>query len=350
MNVGIVGLPGAGKTTIFNALTGLRADTGYGGKGRDHMGTIKVPDPRVDTLTAMHESKRSVYAEIVFTDAVGRPEGSRPGGGLDPQVIQGMQGCDALVVVLRAFANPALAEAPEPLRDRSRFLTELILSDLGPLENRRRRIEKEAGRSREKALLERCIAHLEAERPISSLTLNEEERGQLAGFGLLSAKPLLYLLNQEEAEFPQGVPAPLQAAAQAEGYTLMGISAKIEMDIAELEPAEQIEFLRPLGVEQSARDRFVRSAYAMLDLISFLTTGKDESRAWPIRRGTTAQKAAGKIHSDIERGFIRAEVIAYDSLVALGGEKQARDAGKLRLEGKEYLVKDGDVITFRFNV
>ena len=349
MKVGIVGPAGSGKTTIFNALTGLRADTGPGGASRAHMGTIKVPDARIDRLAEMHRSRRKVYAEIVFTDVAARGGGG-PGGGLDPQTVAAMRDCDALVVVLRAFAHPVLPEPPDPLRERRAFFTELVLSDLLPLENRLGRIAKDAGRRAEAALLERCIAHLENERPIASLALTPEEQAQLAGFGLLSAKPLLYLLNQDEADFPAGIPAPVQEAAAAEGFDLLAISGKIEMDIAELEPEEQTEFLQALGTESSARDRFVRHAYAMLNLISFLTTGEDESRAWPIRKGTTAQQAAGKIHSDIERGFIRAEVCPYTELVALGGEKQARDAGKLRLEGKTYVVADGDVINFRFNV
>ncbi len=350
MKVGIAGPPSAGKTTIFNALTGLRADTGAGGKSRANVGTIKVPDPRIDRLAAMHASRKKVLAEIVFTDAAARPEGVRPGSGLDPQVIAAMRDCDALVVVLRDFENPLLTAPREPLRERSDFLVELILSDLGPLENRRQRIAKEHGRAQERALVDRCIAHLESEQPLSALALSPEEWQQLAGFGFLSSKPLLYLLNQEEGDFPAGIPAPLSEAAAAGGFELMPISGKIEMDIAELAPEEQAEFLEALGAQASARDRFVRQAYAMLELISFLTTGEDESRAWTIRAGTTAQKAAGKIHSDIERGFIRAEVASYDELVALGGEKQARDAGKLRLEGKEYMVRDGDVINFRFNV
>jgi ribosome-binding ATPase YchF (GTP1/OBG family) len=271
--------------------------------------------------------------------------------GLSGAVIQAMQGCDALVVVLRAFANPLLAEEADPLRELRTVQAELILSDLGPLENRRERLKKEAGRPGEKALLERCIAHLEDERPLAALALGEEERGLLAGFALLSGKPVLYLLNQGEQDYDGEIPVAFATALGGVGaVAALAISGKIEMDIAELPPAEQPEFLAAMGLAGSARDRFVRRAYGLLELISFLTTGEDESRAWPIRRGTPAVRAAGKVHSDIERGFIRAEVIAYDALVALGGEKKAREAGKLRLEGKDYVVQDGDVITFRFNV
>ena len=183
-----------------------------------------------------------------------------------------------------------------------------------------------------------------------ALTLDNSETTLLSGFGLLTAKPVLVLLNQEEADFAGGLPGPAAAAAEAAELELMAISGKLEMDIAELPPEEQGEYLEALGISASARDRFVQRAYALLDLISFLTTGEDESRAWPITRGTTALKAAGKVHSDIARGFIRAETIAYDDLLALGSEKKARDAGKMRAEGKEYVVHDGDVINFRFNV
>jgi GTP-binding protein YchF len=350
MKVGIVGFPGAGKTTIFNALTGLAAETGLGGKVRENTGVIKVPDERVALLAELHHSKKQVLAEIVFVDVAAPPDAQQRGGGLPLQVLQAMQGCEALVLVLRGFPNPMLEAPPHPVRELADFRAELILSDLGPLENRRERIRKEAGKERERALMEKCIAHIESEQPIAALALDTAEQQQLSGFGLLTAKPLLCLLNQDEADFPNGIPQPLAEAAAAQGLELMGISGKLEMDIAELPPEEQGEFLAAMGIAASARDRFVQRAYAMLELISFLTTGEDESRAWPIRRGTTALRAAGKVHSDIERGFIRAETIPYDDLIALGSEKKAREAGKMRSEGKEYVVRDGDVITFRFNV
>jgi GTP-binding protein YchF len=352
MKVGIVGFAGAGKTTIFNALTGLHAQTGLGGKTRENMGAIKVPDERVDKLAALHASKKKVYAEISFVDVAARPEGAPAPkkGGLDAAVLAAMRECEALVIVLRGFANPLLVEPPNPGKDLDAFRAELILTDLAPLENRRERMKKEPGREGEKALVERCLQHLETEQPLTTLTLGLEEQRLLAGFGLLTLKPLLGLLNQEEADLAGGLPPALEKQAQAAGLDLLAISGKIEMDIAELPLAEQPEFLKALGIAASARDRFIQRAYAKLELISFLTTGPDESRAWPIKRGTTAQRAASRIHSDIERGFIRAEVIPCAELIALGGEKHAREAGKLRLEGKEYVVQDGDVIEFRFNV
>lgn len=348
MKIGIVGYPGAGKTTIFNALTGLRAETGPGGRVRENMGAIKVPDARIDRLAEMHHSKKRVYAEVVFVDVAVGSQSRSARVGLPPSVIQAMQGCDALVLVLRAFANPALADAPNPIMELNDLQAELILSDMGPLESRLEKLQKEPGRPGEKELLTKCLAHLETNAPLVSLGFTPEELAPLAGFALLSNKPALYLLNQEEDDFTGEIPAEIAAACG--DYPAMAISGKIEMDIGELAPEEQPAFLEAMGLEQPARDRFVQAAYGLLDLISFLTTGEDESRAWPIQRGSKAARAAGKIHSDIERGFIRAEVIAYDELIALGGEKQARDAGKLRSEGKEYFVQDGDVITFRFNV
>ncbi len=350
MKVGIVGFPGSGKTTIFNALTGLAAETGLGGKTRENTGVIKVPDERVERLAELHRSKKKVLAEIVFVDVAAPPDTRQRGGGLPPQVLQAMQGCEALVAVLRGFASPMIEAPPDPVRELADFRAELILSDLGPLENRRERIRKDAEKAKERALIEKCIAHLESEQPISSLGLDPAEEQQLSGFGLLTAKPLLCLLNQDEADFSDGLPAPLAAAAAAQGLELMAISGKLEMDIAELPSQEQEEFLAAMGIATLARDRFVQSAYAMLELISFLTTGEDESRAWPIRRGTSAVRAASKIHSDIERGFIRAETIPYADLIELGSDKAAREAGRMRSEGKEYIIQDGDVINFRFNV
>ncbi|MCZ6646285.1 MAG: DUF933 domain-containing protein [SAR324 cluster bacterium] len=350
MKAGIVGFNGSGKTTIFNALTGLRAETGPGGKARENTGIIKVPDSRVAELAVQHNSKKQVLAEVQFLDVATPQTGRELGGGLPAQVLGAMQGCDALVVVLRGFANPNLEAPPQPSRELNNFRAELILSDLAPLENRLERIKKEADKARERSLIEKCIAHLEAERPMYSLALNSAETQTLSGFSMLTSKPMLLLLNQEEDDFAGGLPEDISAAARGEGLELMAISGKLEMDIAGLPPQEQQEFLAAMDITASARDRFVQRAYSLLELISFLTTGEDESRAWPIRQGTTALKAAGKIHSDIARGFIRAETIAYEHLIALGSEKKARDAGKMRAEGKEYIVQDGDVINFRFNV
>ncbi len=347
MKIGIVGLPGSGRTTIFNALSGLQVATGPGGKARESAGAIKVPDSRIDTLAHMYRSKKKVFAEVIFVD-VGTGGGKTTG--LPTQALQAIAQCEALVLVLRGFENPALGRPPDPVRELADLKAELILADLGPLENRRTRLVKDPGAPREKELIEKCIAHLEGERMLADLPLDAAEQRLLSGFPFLSAKPSLWLLNRPEAELAADLPAELAALARAEGREVLAIGGQTEMEIAALPPEEQGEFREALGIATSARDRFVQSAYALLELVTFLTTGEDESRAWPIHRGTTALRAAGKVHSDIERGFIRAEVIAFDELVALGGEKQAREVGKLRLEGKEYLVRDGDVVNFRFNV
>jgi GTP-binding protein YchF len=348
MRIGIVGFPGSGKSTIFDAFTGLTEESAPGGKQR--IGVIKVPDPRVERLAAFSHSRKRVYAEITFMDMAGRTEGVGVATALDPQVVQAMRECEALVPVLRAFANPMLAAPPDPAGELDRFREELVLADFLPLEMRRERLSKEPGKHAERALILRCIEHLEAGRPLLAMNLSAEERRLLSGFALVSLKPLLFLLNQEEQDFPRGMPEALRRKAGAEGLALMAISGKLEREIAALPAAEQADFLRELGLAESARDRFIRECYAMLDLISFLTTNDVESRAWPIRRGTTAHEAAGRVHSDMARGFIRAELVAYDELMSAGSYKAARAKGVLRLEGKSYVVQDGDVILFRFNV
>src|SRR5437870_9831373 len=230
------------------------------------------------------------------------------------------------------------------------FGAELVLADLAVVEKRLERVKKEKGHERERALLERLVPALEAGTPLRTVALAPEERSQLAGFAFLSLRPLLVVLNVPEGEAAAPVPADLGARAAAAGAEAMSLSAQLEAEIAELEPGDRAVFLKDLGLTEGARARFIRASYALLDLISFLTAGEDECRAWPIRRGTTAVKAAGKVHSDIERGFIRAEVIAYDEFMRLGSEARCREAGKLRLEGKDYVVQDGDIVHFRFAV
>jgi GTP-binding protein YchF len=261
-----------------------------------------------------------------------------------------MRDVDALVQVVRAFADPTGGPAPNPERDLANFRSELILADLAIVEKRLERLRKEKGKEQEAELLERCRAALEAASPLRRLALSEHEERALSGFGLLSRVPMLVVVNVPEAEAGAPLAAPLHARLDADGLAGLAMCAQIEMEIAALEPAERGAFLADLGLAEPARDRFIQAAYALLDLISFLTTGEDEVRAWPIRRGTTAVRAAGKVHSDIERGFIRAEVVTYEDFIRLGSEAKCREAGKLRLEGKDYVVRDGDIIHFRFNV
>jgi hypothetical protein len=348
MRIGIVGFSRAGKTTVFNALTGLHAAVGgYGDPGKPNLGTIKVPDARVERLSAIFTPRKTTFAEVVFVDF---PAGGERGGVLDQATLVQMRDADALVQVVRAFPDPVTQDAADPGRDIEAFKSELVLADLGIVEKRLERLRKEKGKEPEVELLERCRQALEAETPLRRVALSAADERALAGFGLLSRLPLLVVVNVPESAVAAPLPDVLRARLEAERVPGLALCAQIEMEIAALDAADRSAFLADLGVQEAARDRFVQAAYALLDLVSFLTTGEDEVRAWPIRRGTPAVRAAGKIHSDIERGFIRAEVVAYDDFIRYGSDAKCREAGKLRLEGKEYVVQDGDIIHFRFNV
>ena len=345
MKIGLVGLPGAGKSTVFGALTGLPVATGAGDKAR--VGAVKVPDPRVDALAALFKPKKKTYAEVTFTDL----GGARGAGGVDRAALNAMRPLDALCQVVRAFPDPA-GEPPQPLREIRELAAETILADLEVVEQRLARLAKERSpaKDREAPLLDRLRQALESERALRELDLSAEERKAVAGYTFLTLKPLLLVLNVAEEDAAAPAPAEIEGAAKERGLGLVVLSAKVEMDIAQMEAGEQAEFLTSLGVDEPASHRFLRAAYQLLDLISMLTAGPDECRAWPIARGTPAQRAAGKIHSDIERGFIRAEVVPWQDLVELGSEARCREAGRLRVEGKSYVVQDGDVVHFRFNV
>jgi GTP-binding protein YchF len=348
-----VGFAGSGKTTIFNALTGLTAEVGgYGAKEKANIGVIKVPDHRVDRLADLFNPKKKTYAEISFVDVAGPQAESaeRTHLGLDPKLVQHMREADALVHVVRAFDSPMLLEPADPARDIRAFDDELILTDLVQIENRIARLKKEKDSARETELMNRLKGALESETLLRDLELAHEELGLIAGFRFLSLKPLLLLINQGEDGAAHETTPDVRSLAESKKLSVIAMSGKVESEIAELAPEEQREFLKDLGIDEPARDRFIRAAYSLLDLISFLTAGEDECRAWSIKRGTTAHKAAGAIHSDIERGFIRAEVTRFEDLVELGSEARCREQGKLRLEGKEYIVQDGDVAHFRFNV
>jgi GTP-binding protein YchF len=353
MKVGLVGFAGSGKTTIFNTLTGLTAEVGgYGAREKANIGVIKVPDQRVDRLADIYNPKKKTYAEISFVDVAGpqAEDAEQTQSGLDPKLVQHMREADALVHVVRAFDNTMLSQSADAARDIRSFDDELMLTDLVQIENRITRLKKEKDSARENELMLRLKSALEEEHPLRDLDLTHEDIGLIAGFRFLSLKPLLLLLNQSEEAVAAGVPEEVQALAETKKLSAIAMSGKAEMDIAQLAPEEQGEFLQELGITEPARDRFIRAAYSLLDLISFLTSGEDECRAWSIKRGTTAHKAAGVIHSDIERGFIRAEVTKFEDLVELGSEARCREHGKLRLEGKEYVIQDGDVAHFRFNV
>jgi len=350
MKIGLVGFPGSGKTTVFNALTGLSAETGYGAaRGKTNLGVVKVPDARVDALANLYKPKKTTYAEIAFSDVAGAPASSE-GQGLDEKTLAAMREMDALCHVVRGFAGPS-GEAPRPLHEAKDFEVEMNLADLILIEKRLERLKKEKGKAGEQELLEKLKAQLDSGLPLRGLQgLGAADLVAISGFRFLTQKPLLLVLNVAEAEVAKPAPADLASYARESGLGLVLLAGAVEMDIAQMSPEEQKDFVASLGLAEPAAGRFIRAAYALIDLISLLTAGEDECRAWPIRAGTTAQKAAGKIHSDIERGFIRAEVMRWDDLCKLGSEAKCREAAKLRLEGKEYVVADGDVINFRFNV
>lgn len=341
MKLGLVGFAGSGKSTVFNALTGLAAETGAGAaRGKTNLGVVKVPDPRVDALSKLYTTRKKTYAEVTFSDVAAGATGSARS--LDRKVLEGMREVDAFVQVVRAFESETSAEPAAPAREIKDLETELILADLELTERRLERIKKDKVPPREEAALHAMKAHLDHEQPLRTLALSDEDWALFTSYRHLSRKPMMLVLNVDEGAI--AAPPPPELGVHAV------LSARVEQDIAQMAPEEQREFVAALGLAEPARDRFLRAAFALLDLIGMLTAGEDECRAWPIRRGINAQKAAGKIHSDIERGFIKAEVIWWEDLIALGSEAACRAAGKLHMQGKEYVIRDGDVCNFRFNV
>ncbi len=344
MKVGLIGHRGAGKTTIFNMLTGLQAQVGgFAGKEEIHLGVIKVPDLRIDKLTQIFRPKKTTYAEIRFTDFP--PTEGDDSLKSNQAMITQMREVDAIALVLRDFGVDAA-----PLKELNELLTEMILADLAVVENRQSRLKKEKARPLEEALLERCAKALENEQSLRSLKFGADEENLASGFGFLSRKPVLMIFNQDDDKAGNPLDDHYQSELKQRGLEGLGLAGKVEMEIAQLDEADRVAFLKEIGIAEPARDRFIRACYALLDLISFFTTGEDEVRAWTITQGTVAKTAAGKIHSDIERGFIRAEVIAYDDFVAYGSDAKCKEAGKLRLEGKDYVMKDADIAHFRFAV
>ena len=346
MKIGLVGFGGSGKTTVFNTMTGLDVPVGYGGEVR--LGTVRVPDERIDELSGIFSPKKTTYAEMSFCDVPGEHGSDQKG--LSPRGLQQIRDQEALCLVLRDFDNPAIEGAPDPAGDLEAFHTECVFADLDIVEKRLERAKKEKATPQEIAAFELAKATLEEERPIRLVPEADLDRALLRGFGLLTDRPLLVAVNRSEGRAGDPMPEALERRIAELGAAGLTLCASVEADIAGMEPDDQAEFLRDLGLSASALDRFIRAAYGLLDLISFFTVGPDEVRAWTIRRGTKARRASGKIHSDLERGFIRAEVTPYAVFIEHGTEAGVKAAGKLQVEGQDYVVADGDIMHVRFNV
>ncbi len=346
MKVGLVGFAGSGKTTVFNTLTGLNVPVGYGGELK--LGAVKVPDDRIDALSQIFRPKKTTYAEIIFCDVPGEHGAEKKG--LSKKALVQIRDQEVLCLVLRAFENPALESPPDPLADLEAFHAECILSDLDLVERRLDRAKKDKPDALELAAFERMKATLEQEQPLRALSAEALNREYLKGYGFLTDRPLMVALNRSEAEASRPLPDDLAARLAHLHAAGLVLSASVEAEIATMNRSDQAAFLADLGLEESATARFIRTAYGLLDLISFFTVGDDEVRAWTIRRGTKARQAAGRIHSDLERGFIRAEVIPYPVFMEYGSEAAVHKAGKGKVEGKDYEVQDGDILHIRFAV
>jgi GTP-binding protein YchF len=351
VQIGIIGLKFTGKTTLFNAITGAGLPTGQGGV-EPHRAVGKVPDPRLDHLTSLYRPKRQVNAQIEWVDIPGFGAGAGADGGREAtRFLQHGRAVDALAQVVRCFDGGY--GAPDPVREIQTLALELIVADLQVVENRLERLEadrKKKGKHDnplEPELMERLRSQLEEDRPLRELELNRDETRLASGFSLLTRKPLIHVLNLEEGEEPP--PEAVEAARRA-GGEIVPLCARVEEELAELSPDEAAEFLGDLGIAEPALARMVRAAFGALHLRSFFTVGADECRAWTVPAGALAPQAAGVIHSDMERGFIRAVVCAYEDLVACGDYAAAKAAHKVREEGKGYEVRDGDIIEIRFNV
>ena len=356
LRAGLIGFPQSGRTALFQLLTSAREAPRTAGKSEAHVGVSRVPDERLDRLTALFNPRKRVPATVEFADIAG---GARTAAQALLDVAP-FRNADALLHVVRMFRDPAVPHAAgsvDPLRDVRIMEDEVILADLGVVERRLERLERDLKKApapelrAEQAVLARCREALEAGTPLRALTLGADDARQLKGFQFLSAKPLLLVLNLDETDLPSADDAVrlagLEAFVAGAATRAVPICAKIELEIAQLEEADAAAFMAYLGLHESGLDRVIRASYDLLGYISFFTVGDDECRAWSIPRNTTAVVAAGEIHTDISRGFIRAEVVRYRDLIERGSLAACREHGELRLEGKDYLVLDGDVINFR---
>lgn len=356
MKLGIIGLPQCGKTTLFNALTrGNQPTTMSGGRFEVHQAVVDVPDGRLERLSELYQPKKTTHAKVAYADIAGL-DASTGKGGFPGQLLNQLSQMDGLIHVLRCFENasvPHPSERVDPHRDLVALDAELLLNDLIMVERKLERLEEEKkkGGGREKAVIDREIALFErlhqtlaVEQPLRTLEFSPEEAKILSGFGFLTSKPILVVLNISEGETAPAIEYPYPHSA------LVALQGKLEMELAQLPEDEARLFMNDYGIEELSLARVIRVSFDLMGLLTFFTVGEDEVRAWTLSRGGTAFEAAGTIHTDLAKGFIRAEVVEYDTLLALGGLAEARNKGKLRLEGKEYLVQDGEIVHIRFNI
>jgi len=358
---GIVGLPNVGKSTLFNCLTkaGIQAENYPFCTIDPNVGIVPVPDARLDELAGIVKPEKVVPTTMQFVDIAGLVAGASKGEGLGNKFLGHVRETDAIAHIVRCFEDDDVTHVSgrvDPIADIETIETELTLADLESAEGALARVAKQT-KSGDKdaktlaALLERVVAHLSEGRPVRSMDLDAEAKRALREYHFITAKPVLYVANVDDTDH-EGNPmvAAVEKHAHAAGEGVVVVSAAMEAELAQLEPAEQVEFLADLGEDEPGLHRLIRAGYELLELLTFFTAGPKEARAWTVKRGATAPKAAGRIHTDFEKGFIRAEVTAYEDYIACNGETGAKAAGKLRLEGKEYIVKEGDVMHFRFNV
>jgi GTP-binding protein YchF len=361
LSCGIVGLPNVGKSTLFNALTRkAAAAANYPFCTIDpNIGVVEVADPRLAVLSKFSGSKKIVAATMTFVDIAGLVKGASKGEGLGNQFLSNIKETDAIVHVVRCFENDDVihvAGKVDPIADIEVINLELILADLQTIENILSKLEKQAKGKKELLptvdVLKKGMVHLNNNQPLRTLSLNDEERKALSSYSFLTSKKVLYATNVSEQDLPSMENKYVQAVrayAAKEGNVVVPICARLEEEVAQLSPEEAREYLATLGLKETGLDRLIKAAFEMLGLITYITTGEIETRAWTIQRGTNAQEAAGKIHTDLQKGFIRAEVVTYEDFVAYQSRAAVKEAGKARSEGKEYLVKDGDVILFFHN-